>query len=49
MIIIIIKEKDTVLFSKYIIEKNRWECYSENGMQWSNVEVKNPLAFWKNW
>lgn len=45
----IIKEKDTVLFSKYIIEKNRWECYSENGMQWSNVEVKNPLAFWKNW
>lgn len=45
----IIKEKDTVLFSKYIIEKNRWECYSENGMQWSNVEVKSPLAFWKNW
>ena len=45
----IIKEKDTVLFSKYIIEKNRWECYSENGMQWSNAEVKNPLAFWKSW
>lgn len=45
----IIKEKDTVLFSKYIIEKNRWECYSESGKQWSNVEVKNPLAFWENW
>lgn len=44
----IIKEKDTVLFSKYIIEKNRWKCYSESGKQWSNVEVKNPLAFWKD-